>query len=120
MVVVGGPSNFIVNLSPNPWILGFEILDLDFGLDKRKNNQFFSHVGGGGLHYMEIFICLVDFYSISISLRYILHHFINVQFFNSLRVRGGLVAWVPSDFSVNQSLNLWNLELKYLDFGLWA
>ena len=32
--VVGGPSNFIVNQSPNPWILGFEILDLDFGLDK--------------------------------------------------------------------------------------
>ena len=31
--VVGGPSNFIVNQSPNPWILGFEILDLDFGLD---------------------------------------------------------------------------------------
>ena len=31
---VGGPSNFIVNQSPNPWILGFEILDLDFGLDK--------------------------------------------------------------------------------------
>ena len=91
--MVGGPSNFIVNLSPNPWILGFEILDLDFGLDKRKNNQFFSHVGGG-LHYMEIFICLVDFYSISISLRYILHHFINVQFFNSLRVRGGWVVRV--------------------------
>ena len=45
--VGGGPSNFIVNQSPNPWILGFEILDLDFGLDKRKNNQFFSHVGGG-------------------------------------------------------------------------
>ena len=33
VVVVGGPSNFIVNQSPNPWILGFEILDLDFGLD---------------------------------------------------------------------------------------
>ena len=31
--MVGGPSNFIVNQSPNPWILGFEILDLDFGLD---------------------------------------------------------------------------------------
>ena len=29
----GGPSNFIVNQSPNPWILGFEIFDLDFGLD---------------------------------------------------------------------------------------
>ena len=28
---MGGPSNFIVNQSPNPWILGFEILD--FGLD---------------------------------------------------------------------------------------
>ena len=35
---VGGPSNFIVNQSPNPWILGFEILDLDFGLD--NNIQF--------------------------------------------------------------------------------
>ena len=23
----------IVNLSPNPWIVGFEILDLGFGLD---------------------------------------------------------------------------------------
>ena len=33
---VGGPSNFIVNQSPNPWILGFEILDLDFGLDNYK------------------------------------------------------------------------------------
>ena len=32
-MVVGGPSNFIVNQSPNPWILEFEILDLDFGLD---------------------------------------------------------------------------------------
>ena len=28
----GGPSNFIVNQSPNPWILGFEILDLHLGL----------------------------------------------------------------------------------------
>ena len=34
--MVGGPSNFIVNQSPNPWILGFEILDLDFGLDKNS------------------------------------------------------------------------------------
>ena len=30
---VVGPSNFIINRSPNPWILGFDILDLDFGLD---------------------------------------------------------------------------------------
>ena len=35
--MVGGPSNFIVNQSPNPWILGFEILDLDFGLDNNSN-----------------------------------------------------------------------------------
>ena len=34
---MGGPSNFIVNQSPNPWILGFEILDLDFGLDNKYN-----------------------------------------------------------------------------------
>ena len=40
VVVVGGPSNFIVNQSPNPWILGFEILDLDYGLDNRKENLF--------------------------------------------------------------------------------
>jgi len=35
---VGGPSNFIVNQSPNPWILRFEILDLDFGLDNYEEN----------------------------------------------------------------------------------
>ena len=32
-MVGDGPSNFIVKQSPNPWILGFEILDLDFWLD---------------------------------------------------------------------------------------
>ena len=30
----GGPSNFIVNQSPNPWILGFEILDVDLTIRK--------------------------------------------------------------------------------------
>ena len=39
MVVVGGPSNFIVNQSSNPWILGFEILDLDFGLDNNLRHE---------------------------------------------------------------------------------
>ena len=34
-VVGGGPSNFSVNQSPNPGILGFEILDLDFGFDNK-------------------------------------------------------------------------------------
>ena len=29
----GGPSNFIVNQSPNLWIFGFKTFDLDFGLD---------------------------------------------------------------------------------------
>ena len=28
-----GPSNFIVNQSPNVWIFGFKTSDLDFGLD---------------------------------------------------------------------------------------
>ena len=31
--VGSGPSNSIVNQSPNPWNLKFEILDLDFRLD---------------------------------------------------------------------------------------
>ena len=31
--MVAPPSNFIIKQSTNPWILGFEILDLDFGLD---------------------------------------------------------------------------------------
>ena len=31
--VGGGPSNFIVNQSPNLWIFGFKTFDLDFGLD---------------------------------------------------------------------------------------
>ena len=31
--MVGGPSNFIVNQSPNLWTQEFEYLDLDFGLD---------------------------------------------------------------------------------------
>ena len=35
LVVVGGPSNFIVNQSPNHLILGLEILDLNFGLDNK-------------------------------------------------------------------------------------
>ena len=38
----GGPSNFIVNQSPNPWILGFEILDLDFGLDNKGQRSIFN------------------------------------------------------------------------------
>ena len=29
---VGSPSNFIIKQSPNPWILGLEILNLDFRL----------------------------------------------------------------------------------------
>ena len=32
MVVVGGPSNFIVNQSLNLWNLEFKYFDLDFGL----------------------------------------------------------------------------------------
>ena len=31
---VRGPSNFVVNPKSNPWNLGFQILDLNFGLDK--------------------------------------------------------------------------------------
>ena len=31
----GGSSDFIVNQSPNPLILGLEILDLNFGLDNK-------------------------------------------------------------------------------------
>ena len=34
-VVVGGPSNFIVNQSPNLCNFGFKTFDLDFGLDKK-------------------------------------------------------------------------------------
>ena len=35
---VGGPSNFIVNQSPNLWIIGFKTFDLDFGLDNIKRH----------------------------------------------------------------------------------
>ena len=40
-MVGGGPSDFIVNQSPNLWIFGFKTFDLDFGLD--NNDRFYFH-----------------------------------------------------------------------------
>ena len=37
----GGPSNFIVNQSPNLWIFGFKTFDFDFGLDNIINFECF-------------------------------------------------------------------------------
>ena len=36
-LLVGAPHNFSVNQIPNPWILGFEILDLDLGFDNQEH-----------------------------------------------------------------------------------
>ena len=39
--VGGGPSDFIVNQSPNLWIFGLKTFDLDFSLDNKfiQNKQ---------------------------------------------------------------------------------
>ena len=52
----GGPSNFIVNQSPNPWILGFEILDLDFRLD--NNLELYQHYSSNSIHFIEKYLIL--------------------------------------------------------------
>ena len=50
----GGPSNFIVNQSPNLWTQEFEYFDLDFGLDKCHKELIHLRVGecGGGLIFL--------------------------------------------------------------------
>ena len=49
MVVVGGPSNFIVNQSLNLWNLEFKYFDLDFGLVESWG---WMVVGGGPSNFI--------------------------------------------------------------------
>ena len=44
----GGPSNSIVNQSPNLWTQQFEYLDLDFGLDNCHKELIHLRVGEWG------------------------------------------------------------------------